>query len=360
MSNAPRLELTTVRGIACIALVAYHVIGPTDASGLGLPASSFWHFAVNSFDFLRMPLFTVLSGFLYAANRASAQTLREFYRKKIQRIVIPLVFVTCIVFVLRSHVYHDPVSIWHALFFHYEHLWFLQALALIFLVIAAWDSWRLPGWTELCIASVFAVIISRSFAPMPFLSFNGALYLFPFFAMGMVMQTRRELLALRELSRFAAGVVVIVIAAQVVSHIIGGNEISRYSMAAALCGVSGAYLMLVHCPRMAIASAIGNYSYTIYLWHTVAESGARHALRTVVTLPTFVEFAILLAVGLVAPIVLHRVVERVPILSLLFAGVRVPTGDARPSKSAGADLQPAGPSIAWPARSDTGKQLPVE
>src|SRR4051794_26999070 len=97
----PRLELGTVRGLACVALVAYHVLGPTSASGMHLPDSSYWHVAMNSLDFLRMPMFSVLAGFFYAAHRVDAAALGGFLHRKAVRLLAPLLFVTTIMFILR-------------------------------------------------------------------------------------------------------------------------------------------------------------------------------------------------------------------------------------------------------------------
>ena len=68
--SVPRLQSDTVRGLACLALLAYHVVGPDQTSGMRLPDGSAWHLAMNSLDFLRMPVFTVLSGYFYASHRA--------------------------------------------------------------------------------------------------------------------------------------------------------------------------------------------------------------------------------------------------------------------------------------------------
>lgn len=128
----PRLELATVRGIACVALVAYHVVGPSAADGMHLPDSSYWHTAMNSLDFLRMPLFAVLAGFIYARRRVDPGTLIEFIHRKALRLLAPLLFVTAVMVMLRRVTYGDDTTYAHALLYHYEHLWFLQAIFLIF------------------------------------------------------------------------------------------------------------------------------------------------------------------------------------------------------------------------------------
>lgn len=353
--SRPRLQCATVRGLACFALVAYHVVGPDQTSGMHLPDGSPWHLAMNSFDFLRMPMFTALSGFLYASHRADSKNLLKFYGKKAARLLLPLLFVTVVVFALRKRVYQGDIAFTRALFYHYEHLWYLQALILIFLIVGAWDALRRPDWVELCIVGFAAVMISRTFATTSFLSINGALYLLPYFLMGMVLRTQEDLLSSPELRKLTAAIVAVVLVIQQASQAFGGNELNRFTLPAALCGISGAYLLLVHCPRIRLAELVGRYSYTIFLWHSVAASGARHALESSLGQQTGAEFTILLAVGICVPIAVHHIVCKIPVLSLLAAGVKT-SGDqygkvlTASRLSAPRKMRPLAFTVAMPSR----------
>ena len=63
--KARNTEVDTLRGLACILLVAYHVIGATPESGLKLHEGMLRD--VNALlAYIRMPLFTFLSGLVYA------------------------------------------------------------------------------------------------------------------------------------------------------------------------------------------------------------------------------------------------------------------------------------------------------
>lgn len=321
----PKLEVNSVRGLACVALVAYHVIGPTKDSGLHLPNSSYWHVLMDSLDFLRMPMFSVLSGYLYAGHRVERERLREFFRKKASRLLAPLLFVTTVTFVLRHAVYGDETSYVKALFFHYQHLWFLQSLIIIFVGIAVWDAFRRPGWPELCIAAFAAVMIARTFGVTQFLSLNGVLYLTPFFALGMVFRIQPNVLRSRDMVFVAAGVAVIVLTMQQMSAAFGGTPLVRNSMPAAVCGIAGAYLLLVRFPKVRLLDIIGTFSFSIYLWHSIAASAVRQTIVVGLALPTAIAFFVLLVVGIAIPIAIHLVVERIPLLSMFAAGIRHPS-----------------------------------
>ena len=72
-SSGPRatatstLHLDTIRGLACLLLVTYHVVGPDRFTGMRVADGSFYRTVLADGPLLvRMPLFTFLSGFVYA------------------------------------------------------------------------------------------------------------------------------------------------------------------------------------------------------------------------------------------------------------------------------------------------------
>lgn len=307
-----------------------------------LPDSSYWHVAMNSLDFLRMPMFAVLAGYLYARHRVEQSALKSFLHKKAFRLLVPLVFVTTVTFILRSVTYGDETSYLAAILFHYQHFWFLQAILLIFVAVALWDSFARPNWVELCIIAFAALMLSRTFHFTEFFSINGALYLFPFFALGMILRIESTVLRSRELVTLAAALVIVVMLMRSASDAFGGNAITQFSVPAALCGVSAAYLLLVHCPKLQIFETIGAFSFTIYLWHSMAAAAARSALNSFFELNIAVEFGVLLAAGLIAPIAIHLIVQRIPVLSSLAAGLRP---ERRGAQLAVDPVQPTGVTV---------------
>lgn len=323
-SSDPRLELTTVRGCACLALVAYHIVGLGPESGMHLPESSGWHYATSSLDFLRMPLFTVLSGFLYAAHRVDRRSLTDFLRKKAVRLLAPLLFVTLVMVALRRLAYGDDTALSTALLYHYQHLWFLQALAIIFVTITVSDSLSRLGPLGLLVAGFGCLMVSRSFEVTPFFSLNGAFYLAPYFLFGMILRVERGLLYRQDLLAPAIWIVVIVMVSQQATNFNLATPIARTSLPAALCGCAAAYAMLKRCPRIVFLERIGAYSFSIYLWHSIASASVRTAVERFFALPQLTEFLLLTIVGVTVPIAIHLLVARIPILCALAAGLRKP------------------------------------
>ena len=70
--------MQTLRGIACLLLVAFHAIGSSSASGLHVADSSVYRHFTNLFVHIRMPLFTFLSGLVYAYRPLRPEQALEF------------------------------------------------------------------------------------------------------------------------------------------------------------------------------------------------------------------------------------------------------------------------------------------
>src|SRR3569833_839663 len=94
------LRVQTLRGLACLLLVAFHVIGSHATSGLRVDADSAYRQFANLFMHLRMPLFTFLSGFVYAYRPAALGYAGTFAGKKFRQILLPLLCVSTLYFLL--------------------------------------------------------------------------------------------------------------------------------------------------------------------------------------------------------------------------------------------------------------------
>ena len=85
------LEIDTLRGLACLLLVAYHVIGATPSIGLKL-SDGLLRELNDDLAYIRMPLFTFLSGFVYAL-RPYAGNWSAYLKGKATRLLVPMLFV---------------------------------------------------------------------------------------------------------------------------------------------------------------------------------------------------------------------------------------------------------------------------
>ena len=98
-SEQPAVEATgvqTLRGIACVLVVAVHTVGWRATTGMHVDEDTFYRNLVDLFAPLRMPLFTFLSGFVYAYFPVVTGRVAPFATKKLRRVGLPLLTPTCI------------------------------------------------------------------------------------------------------------------------------------------------------------------------------------------------------------------------------------------------------------------------
>src|SRR6185503_21212738 len=76
-------RIGTLRGLACVLLVAFHVVGSEPSTGLHAGEGSAYRQFAYLFQHIRMPLFTFLSGFVYAYRPLRAGELPTFAGKKL-------------------------------------------------------------------------------------------------------------------------------------------------------------------------------------------------------------------------------------------------------------------------------------
>ena len=328
-------NIHSVRGLACLMIVAFHVIGDDAGEGLHLPDNSGWHYAMKSIVFLRLPLFTVISGYFYGGGRVTRPDFVRFWQKKSRRIALPFLCVTVVVWLLHRQVYGEPKSLLDAIIYGYEQLWFLEALLVIFAAMSVWDMLFRPGSGALVLAAVAMIIVAQcSTDIIQFLSLSDAIRLAPYFLFGILLRERGE--ALRDpelgpkLGLYALGIVAIVLAGQQFGMNGWGNEISRTQMPAVLAGMAGAAFLFQRLPRSAVLETVGGYSYTIFLWHVVVGAAARLVLLKLGVTSTPVLFSLILIAAVSGPILLLHALRWTPLLSMVLTGEKGPPRGRKP------------------------------
>ncbi len=320
-STRPTSNLDSVRGLACLLVVALHVVGDTAENGLHLAMASPWHYAMASIEFLRMPLFTALSGYLYAGNRVTRQSFALFWQKKLRRLGVPLISVTTVFWLLRHHAYGDTTPLPHALLFSFGHLWYIQALFIIFAAVSVADCLVRPGAHGLILAGLAIILFAQAGIPVTnFFSLNGAIYLAPYFLFGILLRQNSQVLLQPGFGILALGVMVIVLTAQQIGMLGLSNGVTQLQLPAALAGMACVVFLLQRMPQSRLLARIGGYSYTIYLWHIAASAGTRAMLLKagVTDLPLL--FGACFMAALIAPIMLHQAARCVPLVSVAVTG----------------------------------------
>ncbi|WP_165569597.1 acyltransferase family protein [Corallincola luteus] len=303
----------TVRGLACILLVAYHVVGDTSLSGLKVADDSFIRYINDTLSYLRMPLFTFLSGYVYAIRPYSGGAY-SFLKGKARRLLIPMLIVGTAFAILQSLVPQSNRSLSSSdwLMLHIEpvaHYWFLESLFIIFIFTIFMEKGGILNSRAKCAFTIILVSIIYLFGEnLPnTLGVSGALYLFPYFLLG-VATYRFSLVPSKWSYKLAIFLIAIVAFVYANLGLLGYAEtVGRHTITSLCIGGGGALLLLSSRLNSRVLVYIGGYSYSIYLFHVFATSSSRIFLNKL----GVSEHLILLPIGVVAGLLMPILVEHI-------------------------------------------------
>ena len=312
-----RLEIDTLRGLACVLLVSYHVVGATPSSGLLLHEG--WLRDVNDYlAYLRMPLFTVLSGYVYAARPFSGKAL-GFVLGKARRLLIPMLFVGTIFAFLQGLVpgANAEVESWYLLHIvPVGHFWFVESLFIIFLLIMPLERFSfLSSMPSFLIVFAVSVVLYLFFPITKFFSISGVTYLLPYFLFGLWCGRYK---VIDSAPRVWAGLMALAVLSALA--LFGHYEFSTRSVFAIFVGVLACAALVGSRMKVALLARIGVYSYTIYLLHIFFTAASRIFLSWTGIDSIYILFAMGSVAGIFGPIVLEMVFGRFYYFKLLVFG----------------------------------------
>ena len=306
--------LDAVRGIAIILLVFFHVVGYSD-TGLRLDDEHPVREVNAMLIYIRMPLFTILSGYVYALRPFSGDA-RRFVVGKSKRLLIPLLVVGTAFAVVQAITpganRGREGSDW--LLLHIEpvaHFWFLEALFWVFLVVMVLE-WR--GWLTtvrgLVIVLVAAGLLSAVVQPTQWFGFKGAFYLLPFFLFGLGIERFRDQIRRRQAMLVAAPIAVVSLTWCILGVYDVVDTSSRTSIPSLIAGCSAGFVLVRMGIRSERLATIGVFSYTIYLFHTFGTSAMRIGLERVGLDVLAVHLVLGVVAGVAAPMIVDMIARR--------------------------------------------------
>jgi fucose 4-O-acetylase-like acetyltransferase len=300
-----------IRILATVLLVTYHVIGvPT--SGLQIGHSHPLRIFADVLGDFRMPAFAFVAGFVYALRPVRAGESGSFVVRKLRRLAIPGL-IAILVFngvstLLDLHWATQTGSMWQLLILPYAHFWFLQALLTILVVVGLIDAGT-QGRAEV---PLLVCALALSLVPLPWpgvFSLNQAVKLAPFFLAGMCYWRHRDWISGH--ARIVATAATVAIAAWCLLtlaqyYATGAIQPGHRQFQALLLGVPICTLLLFRPLPVTVPRRLGEYTFTIYLYHVLATSGMRRALMAVGVQSLAVHVLLGVAAGLLLPVALHR------------------------------------------------------
>ena len=182
-------SLETLRGLAILLVVAGYIIRDDMGHGQHSIVGSGLRFIYYCLTPIRMPLFTVISSYLYAASPATRETFKKLVTGKARRIMIPFTVVSTIQYTFFSLApVKEPMplhEIYKIYLFPLDQFWFLYSIFWIFVIVGAMDSFKMLETPKKWLAClVISTVLNVLWSPTRLFSIYGVNYLFPFFLMG--------------------------------------------------------------------------------------------------------------------------------------------------------------------------------
>jgi fucose 4-O-acetylase-like acetyltransferase len=330
---SPSGNLQSVRGLACVLLVLYHVIGSLPTNGLRV-ADGELRWLSDSLSVIRMPLFAFIAGCAHAL-RAGSPDLLPMMRSKALRLLLPTLVVGTLFAVLQSWTPGANLKTRNWALLHIEpvgHYWFPMALFWVFLAVGALQSGRLlaNAWS-LSLFFLVAVLAYLQLQGSHFLALNGALYLLPFFLLGLLAQQGGWLSRARPLPLGLALALLAVPA--LLAMPVPSADMDRRTLPVLWAGLCLSALIVKTCPDLRLLQWLGGYSYAIFLFHVFFTAATRQVWQSIGIESLVVGCALGLVAGLIGPVVVQRCVNRAPWARPYFLGSRSASG-RKPSPAA--------------------------
>lgn len=327
--------IDTLRGIAIILMVAGHVVGAQATEAMQVPDDSPWRYIFWGLQDFRMPLFTVLSGFLYARRPTlDWPQYGSLVKAKIRRVLVPLLTVGTLVFWAKllnpeSRSGVQPGDWWKPYIFGMDHLWFLQAIFLIFLIVGSLDALgfldKRSNW--LAATALSALLYISSLVPeLALLGIAPAIRLLPFFLLGYGLQRFLPELSLTWLWGFVLALVAAFTPRILdLNHKIAIGDMRLDRTLAMVIGVSSILVLFHfrHALKNRFLAWLGQYAFGIYLLHYFALPVVWFGSRAAGIDDDFVKFSLGMVLGLGCPIVLQVFTRRSRWLRLVLFGEKL-------------------------------------
>ncbi len=303
-------HVETLRGVAIILVVLGHMIGYTSTGGMRVSDDSFLRYLYYSLEYVRLPLFTVISGWVYANKPIVHKEGRgKFLKGKLRRLLIPMFVISTILFLFRmvipgTNTTPDLSQLPRNLVLPYDIYWYLFSLFIIFLLISAFDtqpSFKKPGvWLFTLACSFGFLFISENLLdPVRNLfSFKGAAYLLPFFLIGIGIYRYSDTLLSGRISVVALAIFLVSTILQQMAWFGYFPEQERHSLLGMTVGITAALLLFRLKFSNRLLVYIGGHAYGIFLFHVFFTGGTRIVLERL----GLTSQALILILGVIAAI----------------------------------------------------------
>ncbi len=314
------IEIDTLKGTACILLVAFHVVGDTPSSGLTI-SSGVYREINDLLAYIRMPLFTFLSGIVYAYRPPSKDFL-AFAKSKARRLLIPMLTVGTLFALIQTITPGTNGSTTNWLMIHIHpvaHFWFIEAIFLIFIFIAICEMLKMfDGIKRYSLVLSISIILYLSDIHIRTFSISGAIYLLPYFLIGMLYQRYHYIKYISH----DTGLLLLLLTLSTLTCI-GLDLLPTYEKRSIACFLIGATFCssaLSLKIKINWLARIGYHSYSIFIFHIFFTACARILLKKMGIVDINTLFIVSLVAGIIGPMIIERLLNNLDFARVAFLG----------------------------------------
>jgi glucan biosynthesis protein C len=309
------LTIETLRGLAILLMVMGHVIGAHKDLGLKVDDNSGLRFFYYSLQYIRMPLFTVISGFVYAFKPVFRfPSVGKFVKGKVTRLLIPLVIVSTLFFLMQNSVPGTNSKtglgdIWTIYLFPYAHFWYIQGMFVVFLIIAALENANALSkiTTAVGITFISALVYLTDVVKTDFFGLSHVPFLLTFFLIGLILKRFYHLIFKRT-TIIVTSVIFVVAAAYQISIFNTAMSDLVSNLLTIFVGCSACIILINTGIQNKRLVWLGNFSYVIYLFHVFATAASRIILNKLHVDNDLIHLVCGLALGMAFPVILKLLV----------------------------------------------------
>ena len=311
------MHVQTLRGLACLLLVLFHVVGDTPDAGLRFSHDHPLQFFNQVLTYLRMPLFGCIAGYVYATRPCVDWT--PFLRSKARRLLLPLLTVGGLFALLQAFtpgVNTTSRTTWTLLVLPTAHFWFLQALFVVFIAVAVLERLGLLRTIpRTLVVAAIASGVSMASHPPAWFSIDGAIYLMPYFLLGVVARKSPPP------PRWILGALLLVFAVIAAAVLTSDRPLwPRHSWVSLVLGGLGTWLLISLPWQQRALAVLGSASYAIFLFHVFFTAASRMALHALGVESGVVLVGAGMVAGVVGPMLTERIILRSRRASTLLLG----------------------------------------
>lgn len=299
---------------------------------MGVVYPSIWRFLGDGLIDLRMPLFAFIAGAIYALRPLTLSDASGFFIGKFHRLVVPGVVASVFFWLVSNLIFQngfaygaDPVA---TVLLSTGHFWFLQAILLIFLIVGVLDAALKYRFTTFLFLGALALTLVWKSLPIPdvrYLKINSAVYLAPYFLLGLLLfryheaiMARQRIIIVVATCLFCLGVFLNIGVYQDTGQL-SQTRLDLQSLAQGSGTILLAYFLF---PKISLLNRLSLYSFTIFLYHPLGTGAVRRLNEVLDIHGTPLHFAIGVSAGLILPCLMHIVAGRFDWSRRILLGLR--------------------------------------